>query len=163
VNERASRLIAGVVTATVVGAVVAGWAWVIPVLGLGFVLRGGWGPRFSPLGRAAAWVAPRLWDLRLVAGPPKRFAQGIGALCLLSASALLLAGWSSLAWGVAGLVAMFATLESAFGFCMGCWLYGHVLQRRAGPVLCDDCVAPRRARPPGAAVVTGESVESGRA
>jgi hypothetical protein len=163
VNERAGRLVAGTVALSLAGAWLAGRSWMIVALSLGFVLRWGWGPRFSPLGRVAAWIAPRLWDVRLVAGPPKRFAQGIGALCLLGASALLLAGWNSLAWGVAGLVAVLASLESAFGFCMGCWLYGRMREHRGAPALCEDCVVPRRARPPGAAVVIGESVESGRA
>jgi len=148
VNERAARLVAGVVAVCLVGAWAAGWGWVIPILGLGFVLRWGWGPRISPLGRSAAWLAPRIWVARPVAGAPKRFAQGIGAVSLLSASALLLVGHGVLAWSLAGLVAAFATLEAALGFCMGCWLYGHLFQRDGAPTLCEDCVVPQRTRAP---------------
>jgi hypothetical protein len=47
------------------------------------------GPRLSPLGRLAAHVvAPRLGPPRTVPGPPKRFAQAMGAA--MSTAALLL-------------------------------------------------------------------------
>jgi hypothetical protein len=148
VNERAARLVAGVVATSLVGAWAMGWGWVVPVLGLGFVLRWAWGPRFSPLGRGAAWLAARLWNVRLVAGPPKRFAQSIGAVCLLGASVLLLTGLGSAAWAVAGMVAGFAAMEAALGFCMGCWLYRHLPQRQGGVAVCEECTVPRRGRTP---------------
>jgi hypothetical protein len=147
VNERAARLVAAGVATSLGGAWAMGWGWVLPVLGVGFVLRWAWGPRFSPLGRGAVWLASRLWEVRLVAGPPKRFAQGIGAVCLLGASVLLPAGVGWAAWAIAGMVAGFAAMEAALGFCMGCWLYRH-LPRREGSEVCEDCVVPRRANAP---------------
>jgi len=148
VNERAARLVASVVATSLVGAWATDWGWVIPLLGLGFVLRWAWGPRFSPLGRGAVWLASRLWEVRLVAGPPKRFAQGIGAVSLLAASALWVAdiGWA--AWAIAGMVAGFAAMEAALGFCMGCWLYRHLPEREGGEAVCEECVVPRGARTP---------------
>ena len=48
------------------------------------------GPTLSPLGWLAQnVVAPRLGEKRPVPGPPKRFAQGMGAL--MSTAALILA------------------------------------------------------------------------
>jgi hypothetical protein len=148
VNERAARLVASVVATSLFVAWAMGWGWVIPLLGFGFVLRWAWGPRFSPLGRGAVWLAPRLWDVRLVAGPPKRFAQGIGAVCLLGASVLLVAGPGWAAWALAGMVAGFAAMEAALGFCTGCWLYRHLPRRQGGDAVCEECVVPRRAKAP---------------
>jgi hypothetical protein len=150
VNERAVRLAAGTVVATLGAAWVTGWAWLLPVLGAGFALRAAWGPRASALGRASGWLAARLWQARPVAGPPKRFAQGIGAVCLLSASALLLVD-QRLAWGAAGLVAVFGALEAVSGFCLGCWIYGRFLQQGRGSAVCEECVVARR---PGGSVTS---------
>jgi hypothetical protein len=138
VNERAARLVA----AAVAGSVLAGWLsghiWVLPVLAIGFVLRVGWGPRFSPLARLAMAVSRRLWEIRPVAGPPKRFAQGVGALFTLTATVLAGAGHASVAWTVAGVVAIFATLEATVAICVGCWVYARL--QAAGLFASEACV-----------------------
>src|SRR5947199_1025341 len=86
VNEKAARTVAGGVLvlsiATLVLSVTAGhaWLWIVAPLALGFYARVLTGPKLSPLGQLATRVvAPRLGEPRLVAGPPKRFAQAIGA------------------------------------------------------------------------------------
>lgn len=79
VNEKAARVVAGVVLALCALALATGWYWLLPIICLGFLLRVLAGPRFSLLGLFATRVAaPRLGAPRLVAGPPKRFAQGMG-------------------------------------------------------------------------------------
>ena len=80
VNEVAARTVAAGVVLMGLCVAVLGWAWVLVPLTYGFVARVLSGPRFSPLGRVAVHVvAPRLpQHERLVPGPPKRFAQGIG-------------------------------------------------------------------------------------
>jgi hypothetical protein len=149
VNEYAARTVA----ATVVTLLVAGFAlklpWVLPLVAIGFVLRVGWGPKFSPLARIASTAAPKIWDVKPVAGPPKRFAQGIGAFCTLTATALWLSGYEAAGWAVAGLVVVFATLEASIAFCMGCWIYARL--QGAGifpPDACIDC-APIKGPQPG--------------
>ncbi len=137
VNERAARVVAGVVALTLSLALVLQLPWLVPPLALGFLLRLGWGPRFSPLARVAMFSAARLWDVRPVTGAPKRFAQGIGALCTLCASALFAAGQDRIAWSLVGLVLLFATLEAALGFCMGCWTYARL--QRIGLIPADTC------------------------
>ncbi len=143
-DEHAARLVAGVVALSLAAATLAHAAWVVPLLAAGFVLRALWGARFSPLARLAGWLAARLGPPRPVASTPKRFAQAMGAVCLLGATILLALGWTSAGWTLAALVATFATLESVCAFCMGCWLFAHLPRRRGAEPLCVDCVAPHR-------------------
>ncbi|MDZ7733283.1 MAG: DUF4395 domain-containing protein [Acidimicrobiia bacterium] len=88
VNEVAARVVAGVVALAAWAIVATGWLWLLVPLAYGFWARVLTGPTLSPLGRFAVSVAaPRLGRPRLVPGPPKRFAQGIGAA--LSTAALV--------------------------------------------------------------------------
>lgn len=147
VNERAARLVGAVVATTLAAALVTQAWWVVPFMALGFLLRVGWGPRVSPLGRTAVWLAPRFGAAIPVAGAPKRFAQGIGAACTVTATGLFLAGHATAAWAVVGMVAVFATLEASLGFCMGCWLYARLQALGVFPAdACVDCARPRSAR-----------------
>jgi hypothetical protein len=141
VNDRAARLLAASVATLVVMATATQSAWALPILSAGFLLRWGFGPRFSPLARLAVFVAPRITNVRMVAGPPKRFAQAIGAIFLVTASGLVLLGDSRIGWALASVVAVFATLEAVLGFCMGCWVYRSLI--RLGIIAadrCEDCV-----------------------
>src|SRR5919106_1075107 len=89
VNEVSARLVAaGVVVQCV--AILAGATWLIAVLAYGFAARAATGPTLSPLGQLVTrGITPRLsLQPRLVPGPPKRFAQGIGATLSLTAAVL---------------------------------------------------------------------------
>jgi len=80
INEKAARTVAGVVAMTGVVALATGAHWLLIPLAYGFWARVLTGPRFSPLAQLATKVvAPRLGTPKYVPGPPKRFAQGIGA------------------------------------------------------------------------------------
>ena len=148
VNEVAARSVAGGVvtlaTATLVLglAVGRGWFWLTALLAAGFVARVISGPTLSPLGQLATRVvAPRIGHEKLVPGPPKRFAQAIGAT--LTIAALVLTA-TSVDRGVVVLLAMLiaaATLESVFGLCLGCKAFAVLM--RAGvipPETCEACV-----------------------
>src|SRR5437870_6901429 len=90
VNEKAARVVAGVVLATVVVILATSAYWLLVPLAYGFWARVLTGPTLSPLGRLAQRViAPRLGPAKPVPGPPKRFAQGMGAV--MSTAALVLA------------------------------------------------------------------------
>jgi len=67
--------------------------WLAIVLAIGFLLRVISGPKLSPLALLASRViVPRLpWPPRMVAGPPKRFAQTIGLAFSLAAALLFYA------------------------------------------------------------------------
>lgn len=127
-----------------------GWMWLLPLMAIGFWLRVAAGPRFSPLGRlSASVIAPRLGDPMMVPGPPKRFAQTIGAVTTTVGAVLALPlGIEAGGYVVFGIMAVFATLESVFAFCVGCQIFA--LLMRAGIIpdeVCEACadISLRRA------------------
>jgi hypothetical protein len=142
VNETAARVVAGGVLAMCVAVLALGPKWILIPLAYGFWARVLTGPTLSPLGQLATRVvAPRLGtDPRLVAGPPKRFAQAIGVV--FSSTALVL--WYGFGLGPAALVvvallAVAALLESAFAICLGCIVFGYLM--KAGVVPDEVCAA----------------------
>lgn len=140
VNEKAARSVAaGVVVLSVVGAI-TGWWVVLAVLVYGFVARVATGPRLSPLGQfATRVVAPRLGAPKLVPGPPKRFAQGIGVAFSGAALILDLLGAPAVSTVLLVVLAVFATLESVLGFCAGCFVFAQLM--RLGVIPEDTCEA----------------------
>jgi len=140
VNEKAARAVAGLVVLVAAVALLTGWLWLSAVLAVGFALRVASGPRFDPFGQLATTViAPRLGEPVLVPGPPKRFAQAIGLVLTLVATGFLVAGLPVVTTALLGILLVFATLESAFGFCAGCYAFG--LLMRAGLVPEETCAA----------------------
>lgn len=141
VNEVAARTVAiGAVLMSV--AVVAGQRWVLVPLAYGFVARVLAGPTFSPLGRLATQViVPRLpFEPKLVAGPPKRFAQGIGATLSVSAGIAEVAGAPTLATVLVAMIAAAAFLEAAFAFCLGCKMFAGLTRLGVVPAsVCAEC------------------------
>lgn len=142
VNDVAARTVASGAVLMALAVAVLGWGWVLVPLTYGFVARVLAGPRISPLGQfATKVVAPRLPQYeKLMPGPPKRFAQGIGVAFSLTASVLWLAGAPTAARIVVGTLAGAAFLEAAFGFCLGCKVFG--LLMKAGVIpddVCEDC------------------------
>jgi hypothetical protein len=116
-----------------------GWHWLLLVLAYGFWARVLTGPTLSPLGRFAMRVAaPRLGPPKYVAGPPKRFAQGIGAALTSVAAVLALGlGLDTAADVLTGMLVVAATLESVFALCLGCQIFA--LLMRAGLVPEETC------------------------
>lgn len=142
VNEVAARAVATGVVVMGLAVAALGWGWVLVPLTYGFVARVLAGPRISPLGQLAVRVvAPRLrTHEKLVPGPPKRFAQGIGVAFSVAASVLWLAGAPGAARIVIAMLVVAASLEAALGFCLGCRIFG--LLMRAGLIpddVCADC------------------------
>ena len=56
-------------------------------------------------------------------GPPKRFAQAIGATVSITALVTSGSGATGVAYGLIAILAVFASLEAFVGFCVGCWLF----------------------------------------
>jgi hypothetical protein len=132
-------VVAGVVAITGVVVLLTGWHWLLVVLAYGFWARVLTGPTLSPLGRLAMRVvAPRLGAPKYVAGPPKRFAQGIGAALASVAAVLALGlGLDTAADVLTGMLVVAATLESVFALCPGCRLFAVLM--RAGLVPRETC------------------------
>jgi hypothetical protein len=143
VNEVSARLVAGGVVLLSLATIVFGQPWVAAVIAYGFVVRLLSGPTLSPLGQFVTRViTPRLGVVpKLVPGPPKRFAQGMGAV--ISATAALLAlglNRRGAAYVVLGALAVAATLESVLGYCLGCRIFGLLMRAGVIPVeVCDRC------------------------
>ena len=148
VNEIAARTVAaGVLVQTVlmlilVPAVGAGWLWLSVALAYGFLARVLTGPTLSPLGQFATRVAaPRIGRAKPVPGPPKRFAQGMGTTMSL---AVVVAHFGfradRLALVLLGLIAVAATLESVFAYCLGCKIFAVLMRAGIIPTsVCETC------------------------
>ena len=143
VNEVAARLVAaGVVVMTLLVAL-GGWTWVLLPLAYGFLARVAAGPRYSPLGLLVTRVVvPRLdVPARPVPGPPKRFAQAIGAVLSVTAVGLAFGlDQPGAARVVAGLIAVAATLEAGLGLCIGCRIFAGLIRLGLVPQrICVEC------------------------
>jgi hypothetical protein len=141
VNEKAARVVAGVVMAMCATAIGFGQPWLLVPLVYGFWARVLSGPSLSPLGQLATRVvAPWLGQPRRVAGPPKRFAQAVGAGSSTAALVLWFGfGEQTATWVVLGMLAAAASLESFFGYCLGCRIFG--LLMKAGLIPDEVCGA----------------------
>ncbi len=143
VNEVSARLVAGGVVVLGLVTISVGEPWLLVPLAYGFVARVLTGPTLSPLGQLVTRViTPALpFEAKWVAGPPKRFAQGIGAT--LSVAALIAHfgfGETTVAYVLVGLIVVAATLESVFAVCLGCIIFGGLM--RVGIVpdeVCERC------------------------
>jgi len=142
VNEVSARLVAAGVVVMSVLTITLNLKWATAVIAYGFVARVLTGPKLSPLGQLATRVVtPRLpLAARPVAGPPKRFAQGIGVAFSVTALILTILGF----WGAAQIVlALLATagfLESALGLCLGCKAFAVLIRVGVVPEeVCEKC------------------------
>jgi uncharacterized protein DUF4395 len=143
VNEVSARLVAAGVVLLSLAAIVSGQIWLTGVIAYGFVARVLTGPTLSPLGQLVTRaITPRLRvPVRLVAGPPKRFAQGIGAVVSVTAAVLGLGfGLHGAAYALIGMLVVAATLESVFGLCIGCRLFALLMAAGIIPAeVCERC------------------------
>jgi hypothetical protein len=130
VNETSARTVAAVVAVLAVVTVAFQQGWLT-------------GPTLSPLGLVATRVVtPRLPVApRYTPGPPKRFAQAIGAVFTVTATLLWFAGGEhTAALVLVAVLAVFAALESGLGLCVGCKTF--FLGMRLGLVpaaICEEC------------------------
>jgi hypothetical protein len=142
VNETSARIVAAGAVAMSAAFAITGVAWILIPLTYGFLARVATGPALSPLGLLATKViTPRInVQHRLVAGPPKRFAQFIGLLFSSTASVLWLLDLGTAARIVAAMLAAAAFLESAFALCLGCIMFGWLIQLGVIPErVCEQC------------------------
>ena len=141
-NENAARLIAAGVVALAVGYLVTGSVAVLGILAFGFVVRVLAGPTLSPLAQIVnRLVIPWLSiPAKPVPGPPKRFAQGIGATLAVGAVVARLGGFEPVALILVALIGIAATLESVFAFCIGCRIFAGLMAVGLVPSsVCEAC------------------------
>jgi len=143
VNEVSARTVAGGGAVAALVTLGTRWPWLLPFMAYGFIARTASGPTLSPWGQVVTRViVPRLpFKAKLIAGPTKRFAQGMGAVFTVGASLLwFVFGLEIPALVLVGLVAVAATLESVFALCIGCRVFD-VLMRLGviPPTVCEAC------------------------
>ena len=159
VNEVSARLVAAGVVILAILTLVLDQPWLLIPLAYGFVARMLTGPTLSPLGQfVTRIVTPRLPVApRYVAGPPKRFAQGIGASLTVAALVLQFGfGLTDAAFVLVGLVIVAATLESVFALCIGCKAFAFLMRIGVVPeTVCERCNNLRLGDAPGVPVAAG--------
>jgi hypothetical protein len=137
VDVRATRF-AGALTMVggAVAAVFALW-WLAAALALVLLLSAWGGPRLNLWGFLyRRLVAPRLsrpTPAQLEPQRPPRFANLLGGLFLSGAAVAGLLGAVWLTVVLAGIVSFLALLNAAFGYCLGCRMYGVLV--RDGPLV----------------------------
>jgi hypothetical protein len=143
VNEHVARVTAVGVVVLVVLTIALDQPWVILVIAYGFLARVAAGPKLSPLALFAARVVvpAAKWRPKPVPGPPKRFAQAIGAVFSVTAAVLHFGfGATSAAYVVLALLAAAAALEGFAGVCLGCMVFARLMQAGLIPEsVCREC------------------------
>ena len=143
VNELSARLVALGVVAMALATIAFDLEWMTLVLAYGFVARVIAGPRLSPLALFVTRViTPALpVDGRFVPGPPKRFAQLLGAIFTVTAAVLTFGvDRFDVAQIVLAVLLVPASLEAFAGFCVGCQIFSWLM--RAGVIpesVCLEC------------------------
>ena len=141
INEKAARVIGAVVAVTLVVALATGAWWLAVPIAYGYWARVLGAGRFSPLARLANdVVAPRLGPPKPVSGPPKRFAQGMGAAFSTGGGLAFALGAPTAGAALLGMLVAAAALEAVFALCLGCKIFA--LLMRAGLVpeeVCAEC------------------------
>lgn len=144
VDEVSARLVAAGVVTLSVATIVADQPWLLVLIAYGFLARVATGPRLSPLGLLVTRVIrPRVpAEPKLIPGPPKRFAQAVGAVFSLTAAVLgLVLDLDGAAYAVLGMLIVAASLEAFFGFCLGCKVFAGLMRLGVIPDdVCERCV-----------------------
>jgi hypothetical protein len=143
VDDVTVRLVAGVVLVLAVTALALAQWWIYAVLAVDFTLRTALGPRASPLAQGVQrFVRPRVSaPARPTAGPPKRFAAGIGAVLTTAAAFLWILGVAApVVVGIGAIMIIFPALESILGICVGCRLFAVLMKLGLVPAeICLEC------------------------
>jgi hypothetical protein len=131
-DPRGVRFAAGVTTVVLALVLVSGSGWLAVAQALVFALASFAGMRFAPYGLLyKAVVAPRL-------GPPTdredaapvRFSQTVGFVFTVVAAVGYLSGLTVLGVVATAFALLAAFLNAAFGFCLGCEMYGLLARAR---------------------------------
>jgi hypothetical protein len=142
VNEVSARLVAA-------GVVSQAGLWLatrhpvlLVTLTYGFSARVLTGPKLSPLGLVVTKIVTPQLGLpeKLVAGPPKRFAQGIGLAFTTVASLAWALGSPTISVTIIGMLVVAASLEAFIGLCLGCKIFAVLMKSGLIPAdTCEEC------------------------
>lgn len=133
IDSRAPRFNQVVVGTLALVALLAGWPWLLGLLGLQLVVGLTMGRRYClPCLAYFELVQPVFGEGQLEDARPPRFANMVGAAFLSAAFLAYAAGLETMGATLGILVATLALLAAATGFCAGCEAYklGHLLTGR---------------------------------
>ena len=143
VDDVTVRLIAAVVLVLAIAALALHQWWIYAVLAVDFSLRVAFTPQASPLAQAVQrLVRPRVTAAkRPVAGPPKRFAAGIGAALTAVAAILWALGVAApVVVTIGAIMVVFPALEAILGICVGCTVFAVLMKLGVVPEeICLEC------------------------
>ncbi len=122
-DERVARIVGAFVVVSVVGYLLTGWVGWLVLLSFDFSSRV-FRCEMSPFASIATRIRRRWFQPSPIDAAPKLFAARLGLVMAVAGLVLYVSGWSVAAMGVMVLLLIAALLESALGFCLGCWLYG---------------------------------------
>ena len=114
----------------------------LSILIYGFLARVSSGPKISPLALfVTKLIVPRLnLKEKLVPGPPKRFAQGIGLIFSLFTAITFVVNLNSISIILISILILFAALEAFIGFCAGCKVFKLLMNIGLIPNdVCEKC------------------------
>ena len=143
VNEFSARFVAGMVVILTIATILTQNQFVAGFLLYGFLARVATGPTLSPMGLLATKViVPALGNpTKLVAGPPKRFAQTIGLIFSTTAFVMLILDLILAFQITLAILVVFEILESVVGFCAGCFVFNYLIKWKIIPqTICESCV-----------------------
>jgi hypothetical protein len=131
-DPRGVRFAATITTVVLAVVLITGSGWLALAQALVFALPALFGMRLSPYGalfRTA--VAPRLGPpTETEDAAPVRFSQTVGLVFTVVAAAGYLSGLTALGIVATVLALVAAFLNAAFGFCLGCEMYGLITRFR---------------------------------
>jgi hypothetical protein len=142
VNENAARFVAFFVLCLCILAIWTNSIFVTLLLFYGFAARVLYGPKFEPFARITLHLIIPILKIenKPTPGVPKRFAQFIGFLFSLTAVMLLLLEYNFEFKITLSILSFFAFLESIFGFCAGCYIFGYLMKWGLVPEeVCERC------------------------
>ncbi len=126
-DEKTVRLTAFLVILVLSAALIFQWPYLVLFLAFDFVIRA-LGLPFSPLASVSKSISKILGlKKKPIFAAPKRFAATLGSVFTLLVFLLMLNGFYYPAAAAGLLLIIFASLESFFKVCVGCYLYQYIV------------------------------------
>ncbi len=121
-DERVARIVGAFVVVSVTGYLFTGWIGWLVLLSFDFFSRV-FRCEMSPFASGATWIRHRWLQPSYIDAAPKLFAAWLGLVMAVAGLVAHMIGWLHVAMVLMVLLLIAALLESALGFCLGCWLY----------------------------------------
>jgi hypothetical protein len=131
-DPRGVRFAATITTVVLALVLITGSGWLVLAQAVVFALPALFGMRFSPYGALFRTVARRLGPpAETEDAAPVRFSQTVGLVFTVVSAAGYLTGHTALGIVATAFALLAAFLNAAFGFCLGCEMYGLITRVRA--------------------------------